>query len=195
MGGRSQSRRYKARNVKIIIHSASDLLNLDDYYGNYKMEVYAKVSIKTATESLNRSTPVDRDGHNNPAWHFDMRFTVRESAVEEPGVMLVIKLYCKGRRGRCCGCWKSSKDDVYIGEVSLSLEELFRSRDEKGSGERHLPLARGCANSNSNGNLKFRYKFGKAAFTKNTASTCRLCTAGGGDDDDDDDNVVDIATD
>uniref|UniRef100_A0A5B6YRG8 C2 domain-containing protein n=1 Tax=Davidia involucrata TaxID=16924 RepID=A0A5B6YRG8_DAVIN len=192
MGG--QSRRYKARNVKIIIHSASDLRNPGDYYRDSKMEVYAKVSINTATERLNRSTPVDRDGDNNPAWHFDMRFTVRESAVEEPGVMLVIKLFCKGHRGRCCGCWKSSKDDVYIGEVSLSLEELFRSRDEKGSGERHLPLAKGCANSKSNGNLKFRYKFGKAAFTKNAASTCRLC-AGGGDDDDDDDNVVDIATD
>ncbi|EYU23912.1 hypothetical protein ABFS82_14G314100 [Erythranthe guttata] len=103
------------RNLEITVVSAKDLEDVRVFFG--KTAVHARVSISgkaaTATE---RRTPTDRHGNKNPAWNFTTSYTVTEAMVQGSSRMLVVKLYCDSNAG-----------DIYIGEVHISLRELFES--------------------------------------------------------------------
>ena len=132
------------RKFDLSLISANDL---EDVRKLFKMKVYAKVSIGSNPETEKR-TPADKHGEMNPAWNFNMKYTIREPMVQHHGTMLVIKLYCKRKLG-----------DRYIGEVHSSMKELF---DEAyaygGSMVVNCPVKKGSVNSQ--GVLKFSYRFG-----------------------------------
>lgn len=105
---------YRDFQVKII--SASDL---KDVRHHGKMKVYAKVFITPDSECLEgKTTPVDKEGKTNPNWNnYPVKCLIPEDAVqqEDQRNKLVIKLYCR----------RSLHEDQYVGEVNISLKELF----------------------------------------------------------------------
>lgn len=135
----------ECRKFEINIISAIDLENVRRIC---KMKVYARVSIGNQPNSEKR-TPVDRHSRTNPAWNFTMNYTISECVVEHLSSMLVIKLYCKRKLG-----------DRYIGEVHLSMKELYEyAIPLGGSAIVNYPVQKGCVNSQ--GLLKFSYRFGE----------------------------------
>ncbi|KAL1820492.1 hypothetical protein ACET3Z_015361 [Daucus carota] len=141
----SDTHTMECRKFEINLISAIDLENVRRIC---KMKVYARVSIGNQADSEKR-TPVDRHSRTNPAWNFTMNYTISESVVEHHSSMLVIKLYCKRKLG-----------DRYIGEVHLSMKELYEyAYPLGGSAIVNYPVQKGCVNSQ--GLLKFSYRFGE----------------------------------
>lgn len=135
----------ECRKFEINLISAIDLENVRKIC---KMKVYARVSIGNDPKTEKR-TPIDLHGKTNPAWNFTMKYTIGESLVEHYSGMLVIKLYCKRKLG-----------DRYIGEVHLSVKELYEfAYPLGGSAVVNYPVQKGCVNSQ--GVLKFSYRFGE----------------------------------
>ncbi|KAL8030916.1 hypothetical protein ABFX02_14G317300 [Erythranthe guttata] len=106
------------RNLEITVVSAKDLEDVRVFFG--KTAVHARVSI-SGKEATERRTPTDRHGNKNPAWNFTTSYTVMETMVQGSSRMLVVKLYCDSNAG-----------DIYIGEVHISLRELFESAKVNG---------------------------------------------------------------
>ncbi|KAK1384424.1 C2 domain-containing protein [Heracleum sosnowskyi] len=134
----------ECRMFEMNLISAIDLENVRKIC---KMKVYARVSIGNQPDSEKR-TPVDRHGKTNPAWNFTIKRTISERVIEQYNSMLVIKLYCKRKLG-----------DRYIGEVHLSMKELYEyAYPSGGSAIVNHPVQKGCVHSQ--GMLKFSYRFG-----------------------------------
>ncbi|XP_059631867.1 protein SRC2 homolog [Cornus florida] len=85
----------------------------------FSMQVYATVSISDDPSSK-KQTPVDDQNGINPAWNFTTVYAIDETAVRHDCTALIIKLYCQRWIG-----------DRYIGEVHVSLKELYK-RARKG---------------------------------------------------------------
>ncbi|KAL7128394.1 hypothetical protein ABFS83_14G313900 [Erythranthe nasuta] len=109
------------RNLEITVVSAKDLEDVRVFFG--KTAVHARVSI-SGKEATERRTPTDRHGNKNPAWNFTTSYTVMETMLHGSTRMLVVKLYCDSNAG-----------DIYIGEVHISLRELFECANVNGGGK------------------------------------------------------------
>ncbi|KAL3641777.1 hypothetical protein CASFOL_012592 [Castilleja foliolosa] len=132
------------RKFEITVISANDL---EDVRMIGKMKVHARVSIGGPDNE--KRTPSDKHGEVNPAWNFTIRYTISESMIENYNTMLVVKLYCKRKLG-----------DRYVGEVHTPMKELFDcSRASGGTAVLTFPVQKGCVNSQ--GGLRFSYKFGE----------------------------------
>ncbi|KAL7086250.1 hypothetical protein ACP275_14G327700 [Erythranthe tilingii] len=152
------------RKLEITVVSANNLEDVRVFFG--KTAVHARVSINGKTET-ERRTPTDTHGSQNPSWEFTTTYIIMETMLQSCNAMLVVKLYCDRNAG-----------DRYIGEVYISLMELFECAkynggDEKSSnqvepadedsccGRRSavmtLPVMKGCVQSQ--GALKISYSF------------------------------------
>ncbi|KAL3513590.1 hypothetical protein ACH5RR_026307 [Cinchona calisaya] len=135
----------ECRKFEITLLSANDL---EDVRKLFKMKVYLRVSIGSS-EGTEKRTPADKHGEINPAWNFNLKYTINDSMVKHYNTMLVIKLYCKRKLG-----------DRYIGEVHTSMKELFDyAYPLGGSAVVNYPVQKGSVNSQ--GVLRFSYRFGE----------------------------------
>lgn len=98
--------RLTDRKLEITLVSAN---SLPDIRKLGRMKVFAKVSIKGESRTRKR-TPTDVQGKTNPRWNFPLS----ESAVQQPGVKLSIRLYCERLRG-----------DKFFGQVDIPIKSLF----------------------------------------------------------------------
>ncbi|XP_059629656.1 protein SRC2-like [Cornus florida] len=131
----------------------------------FRMKVYAKVSIAGDPRTEQR-TPVDKHGETNPAWNCIRNYTVSESAVQQDGIMLVIKLYCKRKLG-----------DRYVGEVHASIKELYELASAKGgSFVLSSPVKRGF--TESKGELTFSCRFGDIRTVEKPSLTDKMAVGG-----------------
>ncbi|KAG6390372.1 hypothetical protein SASPL_148106 [Salvia splendens] len=80
------------------------------------MKVYAEVSINGEPDT-SKLTTVDTEGETNPRWNFPLDYTIEEASLQNPGLVVGVKLYCERTLG-----------DRYIGEVNISVKGLFDYR-------------------------------------------------------------------
>ncbi|KAL0650469.1 hypothetical protein Bca4012_093160 [Brassica carinata] len=101
--------------LELKIISANDVRYID---GKDKMDVYAVVSMKDDYTQMKQAakTPIDYDGGCNPTWSHTVKFYVNEKAAGEGLLTVNVKLY---------SYWLEGEDDLYLGEVSVSLQELL----------------------------------------------------------------------
>ncbi|XP_042033585.1 protein SRC2-like [Salvia splendens] len=99
----------ECRKLEIILVSAN---NLPDVRSFGRMKVYAEVSI--IGEDTSTRTTVDTDGETNPRWNFPLEYTFEEAFLQNPGLVVGVKLYCERTLG-----------NRYIGEVNISVKGLF----------------------------------------------------------------------
>ncbi|KAL1533659.1 protein SRC2 [Salvia divinorum] len=100
----------ECRKFEIILVSANNLPNVRSFG---QMKVYAEVSLNGEPNTSKRTT-VDMAGETNPRWNFPLDYTFEEASLRNPGLEVVVKLYCERTLG-----------DRYIGEVNLSVKGLF----------------------------------------------------------------------
>ncbi|KAL8030917.1 hypothetical protein ABFX02_14G317400 [Erythranthe guttata] len=150
------------RKLDLTVVSANNLEDVRVFFG--KTAVHARISINGKPET-ERRTLTDTHGKQNPSWEFTTTYIIMETMLQSCNAMLVVKLYCDRNAG-----------DRYIGEVYISLMELFEcakyNGDEKSSkqvepadedncGRRSavmtLPVMKGCVQSQ--GALKISYSF------------------------------------
>ncbi|ESQ55911.1 hypothetical protein EUTSA_v10025151mg [Eutrema salsugineum] len=103
--------------IELKIVSASHLSHVDT---TDKMDVYAVVSFngETTQQKQVAKTPIDYDGGSNPTWNHTVKFPVNEEHVREGLFTLKIELF---------SYWLEGKDDIYLGEVNVSVQELLAS--------------------------------------------------------------------
>ncbi|RID79206.1 hypothetical protein BRARA_A01968 [Brassica rapa] len=104
-----------ALELKII--SASDVNHVD---ATDKVDVYAVVSMKgdhTQTKQAAK-TPIDYDGGSNPTWNHTIKFSVNEKSACEGLLTIYVKLF---------SYWLEGENDLYLGEVNVSVQELIAS--------------------------------------------------------------------
>ncbi|KAF3492699.1 hypothetical protein DY000_02053912 [Brassica cretica] len=101
--------------LELKIISANDVRYID---GKDKMDVYAVVSMKDDYTQMKQAakTPIDYDGGCKPTWSHTVKFYVNEKAAGEGLLTVNVKLY---------SYWLEGEDDLYLGEVSVSLQELL----------------------------------------------------------------------
>ncbi|KAL7128397.1 hypothetical protein ABFS83_14G314200 [Erythranthe nasuta] len=154
------------RRLELTIVSANNLEQVRRLWG-LKMNVHARVFIGGLPEKEKR-TPTDTHGKRNPVWNHAASYTILESMLQNCNTNLDVHLYCTSKTG-----------DIYIGQVNISLKELFDAAGspppadyygcEKGSkvdlisaGRSTvltLPVHVGCAKSQ--GALRISYSFGE----------------------------------
>ncbi|KAG2256087.1 hypothetical protein Bca52824_075381 [Brassica carinata] len=126
--------------LELKIISANDVRYID---GKDKMDVYAVVSMKDDYTQMKQAakTPIDYDGGCNPTWSHTVKFYVNEKAAGEGLLTVNVKLY---------SYWLEGEDDLYLGEVSVSLQELLAYNPRP-------PFANEEAKRNAK--LSFSYRF------------------------------------
>ncbi|PSS17437.1 hypothetical protein CEY00_Acc12223 [Actinidia chinensis var. chinensis] len=134
------------RRFEINLISASDL---ECVRKRFKMKVYAVVTVGDKQET-EKQTPVDKENETNPAWNFTFRYTVGERALNQDGVMIVIKLYCSRTLG-----------DRYIGEVRISIRELYSQAMENGGSITLKKNVQRGGSDATQGQLQFACSFGE----------------------------------
>ncbi|CAI9778110.1 unnamed protein product [Fraxinus pennsylvanica] len=148
------------RKFEITLVSAKDL---KDVRTCGRMKVYAEVSIGGEPNTAKR-TPADVKGKTNPNWDFKIEYTLGEKAMKEGDVDLTIKLYCERR------LWS----DIYVGEVNLSLKELFKKRK---SSDTSIKVKRN-GSVDTKGTLNISYNFGKRIGVPRPSKWKRALVAG-----------------
>nr|VDD55074.1 unnamed protein product [Brassica oleracea] len=103
--------------LELKIVSASDLSHVD---ATDKMDVYAVVSIhgEGTHKTQTAKTPIDYDGGLNPTWNHTVKFPCNEEAGREGRLTLKVELF---------SYLLERKEDLYLGEVNVSVQELFAS--------------------------------------------------------------------
>ncbi|CAE6193875.1 unnamed protein product [Arabidopsis arenosa] len=100
--------------LELKIISANDVghINVVD-----KTDIYAVVSITgdNIQKRQGAKTPIDFYGGSNPTWNHTMKFSINEEAAL---LILKVKLF---------SYWLDGEDDLYLGEVNVSVEELLAS--------------------------------------------------------------------
>ncbi|KAF3570224.1 hypothetical protein F2Q69_00059994 [Brassica cretica] len=126
--------------LELKIISANDVRYID---GKDKMDVYAVVSMKDDYTQIKQAakTPIDYDGGCKPTWSHTVKFSVNEKAAGEGLLTVNVKLY---------SYWLEGEDDLYLGEVSVSLQELLAYNPRP-------PFANEEAKRNAK--LSFSYRF------------------------------------
>ncbi|CAH8317236.1 unnamed protein product [Eruca vesicaria subsp. sativa] len=102
--------------LELKIISAYDVSNI---YATDKVDVYAVVSLKGDDTQKKQAakTPIDYDGGSNPTWNHTIKFSINEKAGEGP-LTIYIKLF---------SYWLEGENDLYLGEVNVSVQELLAS--------------------------------------------------------------------
>uniref|UniRef100_M4EXH1 C2 domain-containing protein n=1 Tax=Brassica campestris TaxID=3711 RepID=M4EXH1_BRACM len=100
--------------LELKVVSASGLSHVD---ATDEMDVYAVVSINDDKKQAAK-TPIDYDGGPNPTWNHTIKLTVNEEAAREGLLTLKVELF---------SYWLEGKDDLYLGDVNVSVCELFAS--------------------------------------------------------------------
>ncbi|CAN7072326.1 unnamed protein product [Brassica oleracea var. botrytis] len=100
--------------LELKVVSASGLSHVD---ATDEMDVYAVVSINDDKKQAAK-TPIDYDGGPNPTWNHTIKLTVNEEAAREGLLTLKVELF---------SYWLKGKDDLYLGDVDISVHELFDS--------------------------------------------------------------------
>ncbi|KAF3601870.1 hypothetical protein F2Q69_00034509 [Brassica cretica] len=99
--------------LELKVVSASGLSHVD---ATDEMDVYAVVSINDDKKQAAK-TPIDYDGGPNPTWNHTIKLIVNEEAAQ--GLLtLKVELF---------SYWLKGKDDLYLGDVDISVHELFDS--------------------------------------------------------------------
>ncbi|CAN7013097.1 unnamed protein product, partial [Brassica rapa subsp. trilocularis] len=108
-------RAIESPTLELKIVSASELSHVD---AEDKMDVYAVVSIngETTEKTQAAKTPIDYDGCFNPTWNHTIKFLFNEEAAREGLLTLKVELF---------SYWLEGRDDLYLGEVNVSVQELF----------------------------------------------------------------------
>ncbi|EOA18110.1 hypothetical protein CARUB_v10006571mg [Capsella rubella] len=103
--------------LELKIVSASDINHTD---ATDKTDVYAVVSINRGTTEQKQAakTPIDYDGGSNPTWNHTVKFSVNEREANEGLLTITVKLF---------SYWLQGDNDLYLGEVNLSVQELLAS--------------------------------------------------------------------
>ncbi|EYU23916.1 hypothetical protein MIMGU_mgv1a0260082mg, partial [Erythranthe guttata] len=101
----------ECRRLEITIVSANNLEQVRLF--GLKMNVHARVFIGGLPEKEKR-TPTDTHGKRNPVWNYAASYTIIESMLQNCNTILDVHLYCTSKSG-----------DKYIGQVNISLKELF----------------------------------------------------------------------
>ncbi|KAF8051148.1 hypothetical protein N665_1790s0002 [Sinapis alba] len=114
MASSNLQRAIETPTLELKVVSASGLRHVD---GTDKMDVYAVVSVNDETRQAAK-TPIDYDGGPNPTWNHTVKFTVNEEAAREGLLTLKVELF---------SYWLEGKDDLYLGDVAVSIQELFAS--------------------------------------------------------------------
>ncbi|CAI9114284.1 OLC1v1014966C1 [Oldenlandia corymbosa var. corymbosa] len=104
-------------NLDLTIISATNLEDVRGISCGREMKVYAEVSIN-GEPGLMVKTRADRAGRTSPQWNAKISYVLTEQNVL-PDTLIVIKLYCK----------RSFSRDTYVGQVNLSLKQLFGNRN------------------------------------------------------------------
>ncbi|XP_047961833.1 protein SRC2 homolog [Salvia hispanica] len=115
------------------------------------MKVYAEVSLNGEPNTSMRTT-VDTAGERNPRWDFPLNYTINKASLRNPGLEVVVKLYCQRILG-----------DKFIGEVKIPVKGLFDS-GPKAKNELSFNVA-----GAGDGRLNILYSFGKT-FTEQETS-------------------------
>ncbi|KAF8051583.1 hypothetical protein N665_1699s0011 [Sinapis alba] len=103
--------------LELKIISAYDVSNI---YAPDKVDVYAVVSMKDDHTQKKQAakTPIDYDGGSNPTWNHTVKFSFNENAACEGLLTINVKLF---------SYWLEGEDDLYLGEVNVSVQELLAS--------------------------------------------------------------------
>ncbi|ESQ55912.1 hypothetical protein EUTSA_v10026840mg [Eutrema salsugineum] len=112
-----QRPRAKNLTLELKIISATDVshAHIDD---TDNMDVYAVVSINSDYMQTKQAakTPIDYDGGSNPTWNHTVKFSVIEKAALDGLSTVKVKLL---------SFWLEGEDDLYLGEVNVSVQELL----------------------------------------------------------------------
>ncbi|KAK6938453.1 C2 domain [Dillenia turbinata] len=122
---------------RIVQITVMDARNLEAVLTESEMKVYAKISINGNPKTVKR-TPVDKKGKRWPAWNFSIEYVLSENAVTK---------------------------DVYIGEVSVQMKDLFDQANGRGNATVvSYDVRRGS--QLSQGEIKFSCAFGNVKTIK-----------------------------
>ena len=158
----------ECREFQITLVSAQNLENVRQFFKK-RVRVYAKVSLG-GNHRTEKTTPVDKEGQTNPVWNFSASYIIGKNAVKSQDVKLLIQFFCI----------RTSRD-TNIGEVSVSLKELFDrfSTLPQGEGTARVsyPVKKGAADSQ--GEVGFSFKFGDIfAFVPPPTDWGKVCWQG-----------------
>ena len=158
----------ECRRFQVTLVSAQNLENVRKIFRN-DVRIQAKVSLGGNTRTEKR-TPEDKEGQTNPVWNFTATYTIGKDEVKSQDIKLLIQLYC-ARTAR----------DTNIGEVSVSLKELFDRFSTlpqgEGTAKVSYPVKKGGADSQ--GEVSFSYKFGDIfVFVPPSIDWGKLCWLG-----------------
>ena len=161
-------RKMECRRFQVTLVSAQNLENVRKIFRN-DVRIQAKVSLGGNTRTEKR-TPEDKEGQTNPVWNFTATYTIGKDEVKSQDIKLLIQLYC-ARTAR----------DTNIGEVSVSLKELFDRFSTlpqgEGTAKVSYPVKKGGADSQ--GEVSFSYKFGDIfVFVPPSIDWGKLCWLG-----------------
>ncbi|KAJ9692864.1 hypothetical protein PVL29_011791 [Vitis rotundifolia] len=146
----------ECRGFQVTLFSAQNLENAKVSLGG---------NIKTEKRTLE-----DKEGQANPVWNFTATYTIGKDGVKSQDIKLLIQLYC-ARTAR----------DTNIGEVSVSLKELFDrfSTLPQGEGTAKVGYSVKKGGANSQGEVSFSYKFGDIfVFVPPSIDWGKLCWRG-----------------
>lgn len=131
---------YRKFNITLI--SAT---NLTDVRHIFRTKVYARVIIGGNKDTI-RQTQRDKENGTNPVWNRPMNYKIAETDVLQPGLGLVIELYCH----------RSLGNDELIGQVTTSVGDLYSQMEQQ-----HSSTTQTWSIKNGSGDLTFSYKFGE----------------------------------
>uniref|UniRef100_A0A1J3F3G4 C2 domain-containing protein n=1 Tax=Noccaea caerulescens TaxID=107243 RepID=A0A1J3F3G4_NOCCA len=118
MSSRQLQKAIENPTLELKIVSASEVSHTDV---TDKMDVYAVVSINgddTTQPKQAAKTPIDYDGGSNPTWNHTVKFSINEREANEGLLNIKVELF---------SYWLEGKDDLYLGEVNVSVQELLAS--------------------------------------------------------------------
>ncbi|KAL1220545.1 SRC2-like protein [Cardamine amara subsp. amara] len=103
--------------LELKLVSASNVSHID---ATDKIDIYAVVSVNANNIQKKQAakTPIDFDGGSNPTWNHTVKFSVNEREANGGSLTIKVKLY---------SYWLEGEDDLYLGEVNVSVDELLVS--------------------------------------------------------------------
>ncbi|CAN8324629.1 unnamed protein product [Cochlearia groenlandica] len=106
--------------LELKIISATNLSHMDS---TDKIDIYAVVSMNGGGDNSQQKkqaakTPIDYDGGSNPTWNHTVKFSVNTESLRECSSTVRVKFY---------SYWLEDEDDLYMGEVNVSVQDLLLS--------------------------------------------------------------------
>ncbi|KAL3839980.1 hypothetical protein ACJIZ3_024571 [Penstemon smallii] len=149
------------RKFNITLISAHNLPNVRTVFDN---RVEARVTIG-GEKKTEKKTPADKQNGLDPAWNYMISYTIGESGVIDHDLSVAVRLYTKRTLG-----------DKFIGEVSMSVKELFESASA-GNATLALPVKKGEEELTS-AVLNISFSFGERVSIEKHASWKKVLSVG-----------------